>query len=415
MEARGRGVVVRRLAPVILALALLLAPFRAVAPVQGAGPMVSALQGTAKSDFPKEIDFALQAQGAAQVTRVRLAYQVGDEPITRIARATFQPAARVDATYKIDLRQQYYPPGTVIHYRWLIQDQTGAVTTTPGADLRVVDPRFGWHSRTSGPITLHWYQGDDQFADNLLAASNKVFAGALASGRGPIPSPVEIYLYATNADYASALLVGSDPWVGGQAFPHLRVITLLAPPDQLPIDERSVAHELTHLQTDGVDDPLGPLPTWLDEGLSMVAEGPPDTLATQTLQNGVRAGRLLSIQSISGTFPEDTNQATLAYAESDNLVRYFLKTYGQDRLNRLIAAFRSGATPDQAFQQATGMSRLEFQQKWEASLGLTSAPSGPSATPRPSGSWLVDLISAPVNFVLSLIHQLQQLTRSTKG
>ncbi|MGH2460256.1 MAG: peptidase MA family metallohydrolase [Chloroflexota bacterium] len=340
---------------------------------------------SARSEFPKQLAFTLQAKSTAQISSVRIAYRAGDDPVTTVAQVSLTPASRVDPTYTIDLGHEYYPPGVTIHYQWRVEDQSGAAAASNWADLKVTDPRFFWRDRTRGSVTLHWYDGDDQFADSVLAAATTALANASATARTSVTGPVNVYFYANEQDFRSAMGTNVDPWVGGQTFPLYRLIVLLAPGNDLADAQRSVAHEMTHVAVDSTsEDPFGALPTWLDEGMAVVAEGSLDPSFQQALDSAAQSHTLMSIQSISGNFPESTAGATLAYAESASIVAYLDRSYGPTKLAALIAAFRQGETTDQAFQQAIGMSPLAFQRSWEASLQSASGPA--STAPARSAS-----------------------------
>ncbi|HLG51498.1 MAG TPA: peptidase MA family metallohydrolase [Chloroflexota bacterium] len=394
----------------------------ATAPAMASGGAITVLQSTARADFPRALTFHLQARSSAQIVSIRIAYQIQGDPVTYIARVDFSPASTVDATYTIDLTRQYYPPGITVQYRWQISDLSGAHLVSQWYSLSVTDPRFFWRDRTSGPITLHWYQGDDSFADAVLATANQALTTASRAAGQSSVRPVQIYLYANSDDFRGALGPGADQWVGGQTFPLYRVVLLLTPPDDVSQAQRSVAHEMTHMAIDTTaEDPYGALPTWLSEGMAMVAEGPMDPVFVQALNSAARSGRLLSIQSLSGNFPSSTEEATLAYAESGSIVDYFIRTYGQQKLAVLIRAFRAGSSSDEAFRAATGLSTLEFQHAWEASIGAvpsgstassgSTAPSGPSG----AGSIITRIIAAPVAFLLRLLAAVLQLFSMTKS
>lgn len=380
---------------------------------------ITVLQTSGRSDFPKAITFGLQVKSTAQISSIRIIYRVGDDPVTSIARVSFAPGYRVDTSYHIDLGHEYYPPGVTIHYQWKIQDQSGAELTTSRADLKVTDPRFLWHERTEGPITVHWYQGDDRFGDAALGAANQALQVAGTTVGVTMTQPVQIYLYGDQNDFRSALGRGADQWVGGQTFPIYRVVLLYAPPTDVLNVQRSIGHEMTHIAMDSTaDEGIGTLPSWLSEGLAMVAEGPLDPPFQQALAEAVRAHHLLSIQSVSGNFPEDPQEATLAYAESQSLVSYFLQTYGRAKLAVLIRAFRSGATIDEAFQQSTGLSSAEFQRSWQASLerqlGIRPAAS-PTAPTSPEQRSPISTLLAPITFIVAIIESIIRLLQTAKG
>src|SRR5436305_14422993 len=97
MEARRSGLsAARALLAVVVAVAgaFPLLPPRASA----ASPTVNVLQSVARSDFPRQLTFEVVAQSTAQIASVRLAYRVGDDPVTIEALATLTPGVRVTAT-----------------------------------------------------------------------------------------------------------------------------------------------------------------------------------------------------------------------------------------------------------------------------------------------------------------------------
>jgi hypothetical protein len=409
----GRRGVTGRGRTIWLTLALLLGLGRvfAVGPAVAA-PAITVISSTGQSNFPQQVSFAVSAQSSTPITSVRLAYRIDDEPVTRVATATFTPGVRVDAHYTIDLQTNYLPVGVTLHYQWQIEDQSGARTTTAWADLPVIDRRFLWHSQTLGPLTLHWYSGDDQFATSVLTAGAAAFATASADiGTTGALHPSDVYIYATAQDFRSAVGVGTDQWVGGQAYPTYHLVVMLAPANDPADAQRTIAEEMTHVAIDGNEGPLGRLPTWLDEGVAVSAEGAPDPALTQALQQAAQAHQLMSLASLSGNFPDDPNGATLAYAESESAVRYFVQTFGRPKLDTLVAGFRQGETSDQAFRQSIGLTTLAFQQRWEASLAQTAT--GPAAPVR--GVGLVTILSAPVGLIVALLQDLLHVVQTTKG
>lgn len=431
----------RRLVLTIVALATLVGPALSAAPAGAAGydsalaaavaqspgadattGAIDVLGSTGRSEFPQRIVFSLQAKSSAQISSVRIAYRVGDDPVTSIARVALAPAYRIDTSYQIDLSREYYPPGVTIHYQWQIEDQSGAQLTTDWADVRISDPRFFWHERTLGPVTLHWYAGGDQYADAMLFTAARALTNASSTMGTTAPRTVDVYLYASEQEFRSALGAGSDEWVGGQTFPLYRLTVLLAPPDTPAEDQRSIAHEMTHIVIDSTsEDPFGPLPTWLDEGVAMVAEGNIDPSFQDALGSAAASHRLLSIQSISGNFPESSDEAALAYAESASLVDYFVRQYGQEKLAALIAAFRRGESSDGAFKQAIGLSTLDFQHRWEASLQSGASAATPTTTSRAapdetsSKPSLLGIVMTPISLLISLLESIARLVRASKG
>jgi len=378
-----------------MTMAMLLAWLGAAPAAQAADSGFVVIQNQATSDFPKDVAFSLLAQSPDPVDLARFVYTLADSPITYSDIVPIAPAIRVSPSFTLDLQQRYLPPGVMIHYHWILDGQSGGTYSTPWANVMVQDARFPWQSMTKGPLTLYWYDGDTAFASTVLSDATKAYLRAASEvGVQTVPTG-QIYLYSTLSDFRGALAQGADQWVGGQTFPQYHVIVLLGPSAQVTQVDRDVSHEVTHLAVDGATTELAPLPTWLDEGMAIVSEGSVDQTYQTALDNAAKSGALLSVQSLSGNFPEDPNQALVAYAESGSLVRYFVQTYGQERLSQLVDAFRHGQTLDQAFENSAGVSAQQFEQGWRASISA-----------KPAGSDWVSVLSGPINFLSAFLRGL---------
>jgi hypothetical protein len=378
--------------------------------VAATSPGINVLQNDARVDFPRSIDFHVVAESSGQITRATLVYRVGNENVFHRGDASVQPDAHIDAHYLIDLQRAYYPPGVTLHYQWQIKDLTGAEAQTAWSDLSLTDPRYRWHLRSQGNVQLRWHDVDDNYANAVLDTAFKTYsAGGTADN-----SPINIFIYGHLADFRGVLGVGSQEWVGGQTFPEYRVVLLLVDVNDVAGAQRSVAHEMTHLLLDSVaPGSAAPLPTWLDEGIAMVAEGQTQPIFQQALDQASRSHHLISIQSLSGNFPETPDEATIAYAESESMVRYFVTTYGQAKLGTLIASFRQGQSSDEAFKNSIGISSRDFQAAWQASLGVVAQTA--SAQPATSsGSTIVQTVMGPIRAVVAFVSQIIQSLQAPK-
>ena len=112
----------------------------------------------------------------------------------------------------------------------------------------------------------------------------------------------------------------------------------------------------------------------------------------------------MPLAALTGAFPRTTDRFYLAYAEAVSAVDFLVRKYGQAKVVKLLGAYRTGATDDEAFQDALGMDTATFDKAWLASNGVSSyqsfgpqpAPSGPippgwnssggATVPTPTGS-----------------------------
>ena len=79
-------------------------------------------------------------------------------------------------------------------------------------------------------------------------------------------------------------------------------------------------------------------------------------------------GKVPPLRTLNGDFPYDANGALASYAYSLSVVMYILDTWGNEGLSKLIAAFPTGVTFDQAVQQGLGISFDELDRRWREDL-----------------------------------------------
>ncbi|MDP2659689.1 MAG: peptidase MA family metallohydrolase, partial [Dehalococcoidia bacterium] len=188
--------------------------------------------------------------------------------------------------------------------------------------------------------------------------------------------PVKIYVYASKGEMDVALPFQSqtstkDITTEGQAFSEADQVMILGSVRDIP---GTTAHELTHLITDQLtSNPFAGIPTWLNEGLSMYAEGELRGVNQQALNVGIRGNSLLNLHTISSLpgRPEDVN---LFYGEAHSIVRYLISAYGSDKMTQLLATFKQGTKTDDALIKVYGFNVDGLEAKWRASIGAAPAP-----------------------------------------
>jgi hypothetical protein len=158
--------------------------------------------------------------------------------------------------------------------------------------------------------------------------------------------------------------------------------------DASPIDitRHEVAHIVTREATRG---PFG-LPDWMNEGISVFAQRRPLPGHEAALQAAIRSGRVLTMNELnSPSVGGSADTVGLYYGQAGDIVRYLVDTYGRENFAGLLAIFRDGATPDDAFRRAYGAGELDIENGWRQSVGLeprvASATATPPATERASG------------------------------
>ncbi|MBE0479394.1 MAG: peptidase MA domain-containing protein [Dehalococcoidia bacterium] len=377
-----------RLVP-ILAIALLL--LLSVCPPAAAQDSIEVVS-TAQPSFPQNITFSITASSGSKITDVFLQYRVekiSAIPVTSVIQPDFLAGPIVKTQWVWDMGRMLgnIPPGSEIHYNWKVRNASGETVETGWNVVTFADDRYDWKTLSEGMITVLWYDGDSKFGQDLLDAALSA-EGKISTEMGAyLEEPVTIYVYAGVEDFQGSLIFPQD-WVGGIAFSDFGTISIGIKPNNLSWGTRAIAHELAHLITyQMTSNPYGDIPSWLNEGISMYAEGNLDPSFTAVLDDSISRDKLFSVQSLAGNFPAGTREALLAYAQSYSLVSFLLEEYGREKMSELLGTFQSGATYDEALLSTYGFDIAGLEKEWRSSIGADAADPSSSSSASPVFTW----------------------------
>jgi hypothetical protein len=365
------------LIPLILATILVITPT-----VTNAQEGISLIGNSAQIYFPSALVFNIAAQSRNDIVKLRLHYQVerlNYASITNEAWPEFTPALKVQALWVWDMRKASLPTGATLTYWWTIEDAAGDILTTPSQKVSFDDLRYEWNKTTSDKISLYWYKGNQSYVDQLVAGCQQALDRLTQNTGGYLTQPVSIYIYATSEDLRGAMVFPQE-WTGGVAFTEYGIIAIGIPANQLEWGIGALAHELGHMMTHQITfSPYGAiLPTWLDEGLAMYAEGKPDPYLESVLQTAISQNKLISVRSLASPFSALPAQAYLSYAESQSLVEFLIQNYGKDQMLQLLSLFKKGSTYDEALSQVYGFDQDGLDMLWQEYI-TGQSPSQPEA------------------------------------
>ena len=332
--------------------------------------------GDPEVDFPRSIVFRMAAESDAAITGISLQYRMDRMsifPVTSVVFPDFAPGEETTVAWTWEMEQTGgLPPGAGLTYWWSLEDASGRRADTPERRTVFEDGRHQWQEIEGVGFTLYWYRGDSLFARHLADAGEEAL-DLLGRDVGARPSmAIRVYIYGSSGDLQGSLIF-PDEWTGGVAFTEYSVVALGISPGELDWGLRAMAHEMAHLVVHqatmngyGVS-----LPTWMDEGLAMYAEGPLAAGFASVLDSAVREGRLDSVQSLASSFPADTGAAYLAYAESYSLVDYLLEKHGgQEKMLEYLGAIRGGSGYEDALLAVYGLSPAALDALWKSHLGV---------------------------------------------
>ena len=369
--------------------------FRSI-PTAPSAPLADVTENEASVDFPNSVTFQSTIRSNARITSVVLEY--GTRQLTCgqvIARAfpQFTSGTTVRPEWTWDMRQSgSLPPGASIWWRWRYTDETGHETVSSEKTITWLDSEHTWRQVSGGMLRVHWYTGDQSFAQDLL---DTALAGLVRLKRdtGLVPDePIDLYIYANVYALRDAVLF-EPGWTGGLAFPEHNVVIIGISPSDLDWGRKAEVHELTHVLVGHLTfSCLGGLPTWLEEGLAVYSEGALDAASRAQLEEAIRDNTLLSVRSLSTGFSEVPDKAYLSYSESYSIVKFLIETYGQEKMTALLLAQRDGMTIDEALMQVYGFDVDGLEDEWRAAIGAPPRPVSASATAQPTPSLVPTIV-----------------------
>ena len=350
-------------------------------PVATASPVAIPTPGQADFDIsvsnvslhlPDSISFHLQGGGERPIQFVDLEFG-SDATFScasssyRSARTTLEGNKDVAVTKEWDMRRTgSVPPGAVVWWRWRVVDDIGQEFLSPRKEVIYNDERFDWQMHTSDNITFYWYAGGNSFGRRLADSVRDDLAN-LQLGR-ELTAPVKAFVYESADDLRGAVLFPQS-WTGGLAFTTHNILLITVDPEEFDTDISGMIHELAHLLvSDLTFNCFGDLPTWLEEGLAMYAEGDLTDYQRISLEAAIASDDLISLRSLNSSFPADHSGAHLSYAQSWSLVDYLITEFGWTEMRRLLDMFAEGATYEQAIKRVYRMDLDELQAAWFQSL-----------------------------------------------
>jgi hypothetical protein len=264
-------------------------------------------------------------------------------------------------------------PFSTIKFHWELTLEDGTVFESVPEHSNYLDDRFQWQTLQKNTLEdetliVHWYQGEREFAQNILDVADAALARTQDLLQLTMPRKLDIYVYADPETMQAALNPGSANWVAGHADPDLGVILVTLPegPEQPLLVDQRVPHELMHVLL-YQSNPLGypNLPAWLNEGLASNAELDPNPDYRILLEDAAKKNSLIPLPNLCASFPRDAYGALLSYAEADSFVKYLHDSYGVSGLTALYKAYNNGLDCDRGAEQALGKGLVQLQRNWE--------------------------------------------------
>ena len=330
---------------------------------------ISIVDSTAEISFPSALVFKINVKSESNINNIRLHYQVARMNYAQVISEgwpDFTQSPSVNAEWVWDMRKASLPVGATVSYWWTIEDSAGDKLTTPTKVISFDDLRFSWQKLTTGQLSLFWYEGSQSFAKELMSACQQALERLGEDTGAYLENPVSLYIYASSEDLQSGMIFPRE-WTGGVSFTEYGIIAIGIPTSELDWGKRAVAHELGHMVTHQITfSPYGAiLPTWLDEGLAVHAEGQPDPTLESALRKGISQQKLISVRSLASPFSAIPEVASLSYAESQSLVQFLIESQGKEKMLSLLKLMNQGNSCDEAMTQVFGFDQDGLDKVWQ--------------------------------------------------
>jgi len=325
------------------------------------------MQSTAVYQFGEQITFVAQVTSPVQIQQAQLVIFDEAQAVTQVQPVQFSDGR---SEYRLDARQNLVRPFASIRWYYELTLSDGSVVQSDSYAMRYDDNRFAWQKLEAGSLRVMWVQGDAAFGANALNAAQSGLQTINNLVPVDLTQPVDIFIYPTQNDLAA---LGTETWAAGHANPALGVVLVVIEPgasQSLSMDQR-IPHELMHVMLyRQIGAGFRQLPGWLNEGIATLAEINPNADYDRVLLDASNRNTLIPVADLCASFPADSAQAFLAYAEARSFTTYLRDTYGAPALLNLARTYTEGVDCDNGVQRTLGISLAQLDLNWrEKSLG----------------------------------------------
>lgn len=384
--------------------------------------ILSDVQQSVTFVYSDRLIFALEATAPATLTAVHLTLAVDNRDSPYVATPPLIAGRTVAVIHSVPVKELALPPFAALTYYWELTDENGRQYRTDPQRVRYEDTSVPWVWVTSeqGNIVVHSDGRDPALSNMALEMAHNArtqINHMLGTSYGSAPHEVlHLYVYPELAPLASSLRLHGrrvQDWVVAYAIPEQGVALIAAAsgPDQVADLQRNISHEVAHIVLAAVlGTPYEGIPAWFNEGLALMTAPEPDPVLESTLALAIREGRTFPLEILCApTFGSlSPQEAALAYAQSESVMRYVVNRFGTSQVRALLAAYASGLSCGSAAEQALGVSLTALETQWHNDLARAVA-----RTPRESLSLLPWLIVWGVSAMLALLFIAPQPQRAT--
>ena len=183
---------------------------------------------------------------------------------------------------------------------------------------------------------------------------------------------IKIYVCDTQRAFQAFVHAPIQDWAVGCAFP-LSWRIVIQNPKQITVAKLQLAqvlrHEIAHvLFGQYTKKAVKGMPLWFVEGIAIHFSKEWVPGRHETLLKNVFTKSILPLNELTSKFPVSQNGADLAYAQSQDALRWFVEVNGTEPLWAVIDRLHTGSNLNAAFKSVLGYDLTTFDMQWRESL-----------------------------------------------
>lgn len=237
--------------------------------------------------------------------------------------------------------------------------------------LPIFSASAGWESVESPHFRVYYKEGTVDPVSILQISED--FYAELPQLTSRMPAGmIDIWVCDTQKEFQTSVHAPIQDWAVGCAFPLSRRIVILNPKHIALAKLQLVQvlrHEIAHvLFGQCTRKTVREIPLWFIEGIAIYFAEEWVPSRHETLLKHIFSRSILPLQELERSFPRTQAGADLAYAESQDAVRWLVEVKGRDVLFSLIAELHAGSNFSTAFETVVGWDLATFDTLWRESL-----------------------------------------------
>ena len=237
--------------------------------------------------------------------------------------------------------------------------------------LPIVSASAAWQSVESPHFRVYYKEGTVDPVSILQIAED--FYAEMPQLTRLIPAGmIDIWVCDTQKEFQASVHAPIHDWAVGCAFPLSRRIVILNR-KHIALAKLQLAqvlrHEIAHvLFGQCTRKAVREIPLWFVEGIAIYFADEWVPSRHETLLKHIFSRSILPLQELERSFPRTQAGADLAYAQSQDALRWLVEVKGRDVLFSLIAELHAGSNFSIAFETVVGWDLATYDILWRESL-----------------------------------------------